>query len=148
MDLYRKLVLANPDCTHIFINLPAKNFPTEEIEGFMLVFGSSRYIPKIDNKNIQINYSENLLLRNSNSFTIYISFEDGNIKFVYCDMFHEVDIRLWKDFNVDNPIVPEFVNKILKLTHGENWHDTVKIDVEAKISETRNFPINVKKKLM
>lgn len=135
MDLCQKLVLANPCCTHSFCWFDDEA-PTKELEGYNFIKRLQRYVPKDDSR---------LLWRDK--FNVCIIFENGKLHDVSSDMLHFSSVEFWRDFNPDNPVVPEFLNKILTLIRGDNWSETIAIEIMVKNIETRKLFLESKNKL-
>ena len=144
MDLVEKLVLAHPKCSHYFMSWRNRCPTLPQIDKFNLHI--DRYAPKVNfNLNLFIVYDERLLVKNN--FNIHLDIEDGYVNRITSDMVEQSPPEYWNDFNHENPVVPEFLNKILKITHGEDWNNKVTIELTRKITETKKSLLDLKTKL-
>lgn len=138
INLFHRLVLANPEYTHCFDGWLGE-FPT--LNGFSLT--DSTYVPINNIEATTLEYNKNLLI--NETFTIYCTYEDTDLNYISTDMFHSVNFKLWKDFH--NHLVPEFLNNIMKVLHGDNWQNSIKIKVLARVCNTETYFLTGKTKL-
>lgn len=76
------------------------------------------------------------LFNKLSKYDVIVEFFDGTINYVYDNSGFNHPKTLWKDFDIDNPIIPQKLNKAMEIIHGKNW-----LSIPTRINYTSTYTI-------
>ena len=149
-SILKQLVGLSPDRAHCFLNAwpNGEKFPTDLGDEFLVGSGTKTIFPK--NATIMTthlyyggrtfvpmtNYKADLTIYNGN-----LEDPSDNSGLPYGCM-----RETWKDFSIDNPIIPQIINRGMAIIHGANWQDRISTEILYEVATTINKPfVNMKK---
>ena len=117
ISIVKQLVELYPNCSHIFESAwpDEVEFPSYWGEGFQ---------SKMRNKSVYINNGKYILHPKSlfklTKYDVFIEVKDGKVSSVITNGFTHL-INMWDDFDIDNPVLPEILNKVMVIIYGKDW---------------------------
>lgn len=133
VSIVKQLVLLIPDGVHKFKNAwpEGVDFPEDWGEEILCTDIEKKILRQKSLENGQRLKHAKCLFTPLTKFDVDLTFrENGTISSVSWSGGFNHNIKIWQDFNPDNPIVPELLNKAMTIIHGKDWMK----DIPAKVT--------------
>ena len=139
--IVKQLVYLYPDRIHSFVLAwpEGEEFPTDLGDEFLCDMKTVMHKDAKDYMGDMIIYGDNLFSPMT-KYEVFLTIYDGlldnpfdNSGLPYASM-----KSIWKDFTIENPVVPQIINRAMTIIHGANW--------QARIPTTVTYEVTTKVK--